>query len=141
MSRPVDCQIDRIGSLCTPFSPRDVVLSGWMGDDDATFNGLRGCMKKVIYSAWDGYTNFGCDIGGYRGEDVSSKQVRFHLSTNLFTSLAFYSLGSIWCVSPINGEWWRWRAQTMGFRRRNDEHLSCFCQRTLPSDSLPADQW
>lgn len=75
MSRPVDCQIDSIGSLCTPFSPRDVMLSGWMGDDDATFNGLRGCMKKVIYSAWDGYTNYGCDIGGYRGEDTLNKQV------------------------------------------------------------------
>lgn len=75
MSRPVDCQLDRIGSICTPYSPHDVVLSGWMGDDDNTFNGLRGCMKKVIYSAWDGYANYGCDIGGYRGEEDPNKQV------------------------------------------------------------------
>jgi hypothetical protein len=75
MSRPVDCQLDRIASICTPYSPHDVVLSGWMGDDDNTFNGLLGCMKKVIYSAWDGYTNYGCDIGGYRQEEEPDKEV------------------------------------------------------------------
>jgi hypothetical protein len=75
MSRPVDCQLDKIASLCTPYSPRDVMLSGWVGDDDATFNGLRGCMRKAIFSAWDGYTNYGCDIGGYRGQDESDKEV------------------------------------------------------------------
>jgi alpha-glucosidase (family GH31 glycosyl hydrolase) len=86
MSRPVDCQIDRLGSFCTPYSPRDVMLSGWVGDDDNTFNGLKGCMKKVIYSAWDGYANFGCDIGGYRQEEEPSKQVN-HLSLCLSLSL------------------------------------------------------
>mmetsp|Transcript_20348 Transcript_20348/g.29223 ORF Transcript_20348/g.29223 Transcript_20348/m.29223 type:complete len:607 (+) Transcript_20348:66-1886(+) len=76
MSRPVDCQLDTVASLCTPFSPRDVMLSGWVGDDDATFNGLRGCMRKVIFSAWDGYANFGCDIGGYRGgDDTKDKEL------------------------------------------------------------------
>jgi alpha-glucosidase (family GH31 glycosyl hydrolase) len=29
MSRPVDCQIDKIATLCTPYSPYDVMYSGW----------------------------------------------------------------------------------------------------------------
>jgi hypothetical protein len=85
MSRPVDCQLDKRANLCTPFSPRDVMLSGWVGDDDGTFNGLRGCMKKVIFSAWDGYTNFGCDIGGYRGPDAPNKQVQ-HISSHNYST-------------------------------------------------------
>jgi alpha-glucosidase (family GH31 glycosyl hydrolase) len=32
--------------------------------------GLLGAIRKMIYSAWDGYTNFGSDIGGYRGTDT-----------------------------------------------------------------------
>lgn len=68
MSRPEDCALDRITKICTPASPYDVMYSGWVGDDDATFNGLTGCLRKVIYSAWNNYANFGCDIGGYRGD-------------------------------------------------------------------------
>jgi hypothetical protein len=71
MSRPQDCALDRITKVCTPSSPYDVMYSGWMGDDDPTFNGLTGCIRKVIYSAWDNYTNFGCDIGGYRGDSTT----------------------------------------------------------------------
>ena len=33
--------------------------------------GLRGCARKVIYSAWDGYGSYGCDIGGYRAQQLS----------------------------------------------------------------------
>lgn len=75
MSRPIDCQLDSVSSLCTPFSPYDVMLSGWVGDDDATYNGLRGVLSKFIYSAWDNYTNFGSDIGGYRGEETTDKNL------------------------------------------------------------------
>ena len=32
---------------CTPFSPYDVMYSGWVGDDDASFEGLRACAHKV----------------------------------------------------------------------------------------------
>lgn len=45
------------------------MTSGWVGDDDSTFQGMRGCQRKIIYSAWSNYANFGCDIGGYRGKD------------------------------------------------------------------------
>jgi alpha-glucosidase (family GH31 glycosyl hydrolase) len=50
MSRPVDCQLDGTTKVCWPYSPRDVMYSGWMGDDDGSFNGFRGCMRKVNYS-------------------------------------------------------------------------------------------
>ena len=32
---------------CTPFSPYNVMYSGWMGDDDSSFLGLRACAHKV----------------------------------------------------------------------------------------------
>lgn len=70
MQRPVDCLNDADTSVCMKYSPQDIMFSGWVGDDDGTFNGLRGCMRKVIYSAWDNYANFGCDIGGYRGSNT-----------------------------------------------------------------------
>jgi alpha-glucosidase (family GH31 glycosyl hydrolase) len=72
MARPVDCQVDKVGYVCTPYAPLDVMYSGWVGDDDGTFNGLRNAVKKFVYSAWDGYANFGADIGGYRGADGGS---------------------------------------------------------------------
>eukprot|EP01034_Spumella_vulgaris_P028832 gene28832-35767_t len=76
MSRPVDCILDPISKVCLPQSPRDVMFSGWVGDDDATFNGLRGCLRKLIYSSWLNYANFGCDVGGYRGnKDTKDKTI------------------------------------------------------------------
>lgn len=76
MSRPVDCELDEVSKVCTPYSPKNVMFSGWVGDDDATFNGMRGCLRKVIYSAWLGYGNYGCDIGGYRGNsDTKDKEL------------------------------------------------------------------
>lgn len=79
MSRPIDCGLDSVTKVCAPSSPYDVMYSGWMGDDDHSFNGLTGCARKVIYSAWDNYTNFGCDIGGYRdvGDDDRSVFIRW----------------------------------------------------------------
>lgn len=74
MSRPVDC-FDSEDAGCMPFSPHDVMWSGWVGDDDASFQGLRSCARKVLYSAQANYTNFGCDIGGYRGIQTSQKEL------------------------------------------------------------------
>lgn len=36
MSRPVDCLVDPVTKVCSNFSPKDVMYSGWVGDDDAT---------------------------------------------------------------------------------------------------------
>ena len=48
------------------FSPHYVMFSGWVGDQDPDFNGLRDALRNIIHSAWAGYTNFGSDTGGYR---------------------------------------------------------------------------
>ena len=76
MSRPVDCMLDKVVAGCWPYSSQRVVLSGWVGDDDATFEGLRGCADKVIFSAWLGYIGYGCDIGGYRGSAAKSEPMK-----------------------------------------------------------------
>jgi len=63
MSRPVD-SFDEI--IYWNFSPRDVVLSGWVGDQDDTFDGLKNALDNMFESAYQNYVNYGSDIGGYR---------------------------------------------------------------------------
>ena len=66
MSRPVDS----FNSLIyLDFSPHFVMLSGWVGDQDPTFSGLKDALGNMFHSAWRNYTNFGSDIGGYRSGD------------------------------------------------------------------------
>eukprot|EP01089_Gocevia_fonbrunei_P020690 TRINITY_DN7769_c0_g1_i2.p1 TRINITY_DN7769_c0_g1~~TRINITY_DN7769_c0_g1_i2.p1 ORF type:complete len:588 (-),score=108.30 TRINITY_DN7769_c0_g1_i2:90-1853(-) len=62
MSRPVDSY----DMLYLDFSPRDVVFSGWVGDQDPTFAGLQDALRNMFHSAWANYVGFGSDIGGYR---------------------------------------------------------------------------
>ena len=90
MSRPVDCQLDKDSSVCWGFSSKRVMASGWVGDDDGTFQGLRGCARKVIYSAWDGYSSFGCDIGGYRDmpEQTADEHKRIFIRWTQFGALS-----------------------------------------------------
>jgi hypothetical protein len=66
-SRPVDSYpvILNISAFLT-FSPKYVVFSGWVGDQDPTFAGLRDALVNIYASAWNNYTNFGSDTGGYR---------------------------------------------------------------------------
>lgn len=47
------------------------MFSGWVGDQDSSYDGLKYAMKNVFHSAWKGYLNFGFDIGGYRGQNIS----------------------------------------------------------------------
>lgn len=67
MSRPVD-SYPIIGDLSAylQFSPRYAVFSGWVGDQDPTFPGLKDALGNMIHSAWLRYVGFGSDIGGYR---------------------------------------------------------------------------
>ena len=76
MSRPVDCEERLTGRICMAQSPKYVMASGWVGDDNADMSGLRGCAKKVIWSAWEGYSNYGCDIGGYRDQQLSPEDTK-----------------------------------------------------------------
>jgi len=63
MSRPVDSYDE----IYWQFSPRDVVFSGWVGDQDPDFSGLQDALRNMFHSAWDNYVGYGSDIGGYRG--------------------------------------------------------------------------
>ena len=79
MSRPVDCVFrDQVTRVCLQQSPKYVMTSGWVGDDNSDMHGLRGCAKKVIWSAWDGYANFACDIGGYRSQQLTQAETKFY---------------------------------------------------------------
>lgn len=49
------------------------MYSGWVGDQDSSFDGLKYALKNVFHSAWKGYLNFGLDIGGYRGQNISKQ--------------------------------------------------------------------
>jgi alpha-glucosidase (family GH31 glycosyl hydrolase) len=57
MSRPVDNDVE--------WSPKDVVFMGWVGDEDATYEGLKTALRYMLESGRRGYIGFGSDIGGY----------------------------------------------------------------------------
>ena len=40
------------------FSPKYVMASGWVGDQDDTFEGLQQALIRYLLSAWAGYANF-----------------------------------------------------------------------------------
>ena len=68
-SRPVDAfPVDKELNLSAflSYSPKNVMFAGWVGDDDPNFVGLRRAIVKIFESAWQNYTNFGSDTGGYR---------------------------------------------------------------------------
>ena len=69
MARPVDNYGFDIGGEEVAFAPRDLGWAGWVGDQDATFKGLRHALNNMYYSSQMGYLAFGSDIGGYREDD------------------------------------------------------------------------
>jgi alpha-glucosidase (family GH31 glycosyl hydrolase) len=40
-------------------------------------------LTQIIYSAWMGYGNYGCDVGGYRGNDNTKYSTNFLRSAQL----------------------------------------------------------
>jgi len=45
---------DRFGPFYLDFSPRRVMFSGWIGDNDPTFKGMEDALRKYLQSAWAG---------------------------------------------------------------------------------------
>ena len=45
------------------------MFSGWVGDQTGNWDGLKAALNNILRSAWRGYLNFGCDIGGYRTDN------------------------------------------------------------------------
>ncbi len=66
-ARPSDSYIGL--PIPIPFAPRDVNFSGWVGDQDGTFSGMKAAFANMGASAFLGYVNFGSDIGGFRGPE------------------------------------------------------------------------
>ena len=84
-SRPVDSYPIALNiSAFLRFSPPYVLFSGWVGDQDPDFAGLRDALVNIYESAWQNYTNFASDTGGYRSGSRTSElflrwaQVRLH---------------------------------------------------------------
>jgi len=67
-ARPVDNYGARLGGEMFSFAPREINWAGWVGDQDATFAGLKAALNNMLYSSKLGYIAFGSDIGGYREE-------------------------------------------------------------------------
>jgi alpha-glucosidase (family GH31 glycosyl hydrolase) len=63
MARPVD-NFENL--IYLDYAPHDVMFSGWVGDQDGTWKGIKVALNNMLRSAWNNYLNFGSDIGGYR---------------------------------------------------------------------------
>ena len=48
------CHVHRLGPIFLDYSPKRVMYSGWVGDDDPTFEGLQSALKSYLQSAWAG---------------------------------------------------------------------------------------
>lgn len=70
INRPIDNYgaLD-VGGDLVAFAPTDINWAGWVGDQDATFTGLKKALNNMFWSARRGYLAFGSDIGGYREDD------------------------------------------------------------------------
>lgn len=69
-ARPVDTyDLDYADNLGFEYAPVDINWAGWVGDQDATFEGLRAALLNMFHSARLGYVAFGSDIGAFRRED------------------------------------------------------------------------
>lgn len=85
MARPVD---SFLGYVYFDFAPRDVVFSGWVGDQDPTWEGMQAALQNMFHSAWNKYVGFGSDIGGYRKQTKREKDLFIRwFQLGAFTSL------------------------------------------------------
>jgi alpha-D-xyloside xylohydrolase len=67
MVRPVDNYgVIGLGGDDYAFAPVDMTVVGWVGDQDASFIGLRNALDNMLQSTLLGYVGLGSDIGGYR---------------------------------------------------------------------------
>jgi len=57
--------VDSYGIIYIDFAPHDVMFSGWVGDQQPTFDGMQDALRNMFHSAWRNYLNYGSDTGGY----------------------------------------------------------------------------
>ena len=121
-ARPVDNYGFGLGGDGVAFSPVEIGWAGWVGDQDATFEGLRAALDNYYYSAEYGYVAFGSDIGGYRDTDEENGR-----SKELFIRWA-----QIGALSPVmenggggNHHPWAWDEETADiYRELADTHVA-----------------
>lgn len=65
-ARPIDNYGSGMGGDLVAFAPKDINWAGWVGDQDATFEGMKKALNNMLWSSDYGYIAFGSDIGGYR---------------------------------------------------------------------------
>lgn len=59
--------------ICLQFAPRDVMHSGWVGDQKGNWDGIKGAIFNFVHSAWQNFASYGSDIGGYLNGDNSAQ--------------------------------------------------------------------
>lgn len=69
MCRPIDNYGYPFTGSTVAFGPRDISWSNWVGDQDATFDGMKAALNNMYESYAYGYYSFGSDIGGYRTDN------------------------------------------------------------------------
>jgi len=80
------------------FAPREINWAGWVGDQDATFEGIRAALVNMYHSSRLGYVAFGSDIGGYDNDDNAP----FGLKRTKELLLRWVQLGAV-CPVMENG--------------------------------------
>jgi alpha-glucosidase (family GH31 glycosyl hydrolase) len=70
MARPIDNYGLGLGGDIVAFADKNMIFAGWVGDQDATFEGLKKALNNMYHSYLYGYLIFGSDIGGYREDDT-----------------------------------------------------------------------
>lgn len=58
------------------FTPRDIGFACWVGDQDATYDGMEKALNNMYQSDANNYLVVGSDIGGYRDEPVSNGRTK-----------------------------------------------------------------
>jgi alpha-glucosidase (family GH31 glycosyl hydrolase) len=70
MARPCDNYgVEFLSGDLVAFAPKKMIFAGWVGDQDATFDGLKKALNNMYRSSEYGYLIFGSDIGGYREDN------------------------------------------------------------------------
>jgi alpha-glucosidase (family GH31 glycosyl hydrolase) len=75
-SRPIDNYGLGAGGDVVAFTPKDIGFACWVGDQDATFDGMKAALNNMYHSYQYCYLSFGSDIGGYREDNNNPPQMR-----------------------------------------------------------------
>ncbi len=69
-TRPIDNYGGDLGGDLVAFTPVEIAWAAWVGDQDATFEGLQAALLNFWWSSDYGYVSYGSDIGGYREDST-----------------------------------------------------------------------